>query len=146
VTTIREVPGQARDGVILTLLALLLTTPLSAQILPTGTPAADILLAQALAEQRLFHTCTALDPTTHQQLLDFWAADVAAAQGILAENGVAPEAIAAFTNAARSDALMPAPDTLFATLQQTCSDPLLLQQMMRRDFTELAVQLPEAFE
>jgi hypothetical protein len=127
-------------------LTLALTTQAAAQIIPTGYPAADIVLTRALADQRLFHTCTALDPKTHQLILDFWAADVAAAQTILAENGVPPEAIAAFTDAARSDTLMPAPDTPLSTLQQTCSDPILLQRMMRRDFTELAVQLPKAFE
>jgi hypothetical protein len=146
VTTIRKVPGQARDGVILTLLALLLATGASAQVVPTGTPAADIVLTQALADQRLFLTCTALEPQNHQLILDFWAADVAAATAILADNGVPEEAIAAFTQAALPENLMPAPDTPFATLREICSDPLWFQRMMRRDFTELAVQLPKALE
>ena len=117
-----EVPGQARDGVILIAIsALVLTSPATAQIIPTGTPAADILLSQAIAEHRVFLTCSALDPQTHQQIVANWQADVASAKAILAAHNVAPDAITAFTTAADPAALTPAPDTPWAEVQALCA-------------------------
>ena len=141
-----EIPGQARDGVIVALLALLLAPPAAAQIIPTGSPAADIVLSQALADQRVFLTCTALDPDNHRIILDFWRQDSAAAVAILTEHAVPPEAIAAFTAAADPAALALPPDTPFAEVRDYCqAQTHWFMRMNRRDFTELAVALPEAF-
>lgn len=143
----QKVPGQARDGVALALAALLLAAPAAAQIIPTGTPAADILLSQAIAEQRLFHTCSALDPQTHGFITDAWKADAAAAAAILAENNVPPEAIAAFAESARPENLLPAPETPFEDVVQLCtSKPDWQQDLQTLRFTVLALKLPQAFE
>lgn len=129
------------------LLALTLTTQATAQVIPTGTPAADILLSQAIADQRVFLTCTALDPDTHKIALDFWAADVAAAVTILQDHQVPAEAIAAFQAAAAPQALMPAPDTPFADVSTFClAQDRWSMHWTTHDFTELAARLPEAFE
>jgi hypothetical protein len=128
------------------LLALLLTTPTHAQIIPTGSPAADIVLSRALADQRVFLTCTALDPDNHRIARDFWQADVAAAVTVLTENAVPPEAIAAFTAAADPAALALPPDTPFAEVADFCqAQAKWFLRWNRRDFTELARQLPGAF-
>ena len=142
----QKVPGQARDGVAFAL-ALLLATPAAAQIIPTGTPAADILLSQAITEQRLFHTCSALDPQTHGFLTEAWTEDAAAAAAILADNNVPSEVIAAFTAAAATEALLPAPDIPFESVRQLCgADPDWIGRVNRLDFIRLATDLPKAFE
>jgi hypothetical protein len=104
----------------LCLLALLPTATL-AQIVPTGTPAADILLTQALAEQRVFLTCSALDAVPHGVITGNWERQTAAAAIILADNNVPAEAIAAFAAAARPEALMPDPDTPFDSVRALCA-------------------------
>ena len=125
---------------------LLLATPSSAQIIPTGTPAADIALSQALADQRVFLTCTALDPDNHRIAVEFWQQDTAAAVAILTENSVPPEAIAAFTAAADPETVALPPDTPFAEVTDYCqAQPHWFMRWSRRDFTELARVLPEAF-
>ncbi len=101
-------------------LALALGTPVTAQVMPTGSPAADILLSQAIAEHRVFLTCSALDPATHQQILTNWQTDVASAKAILAAHKVTPEAIAAFIKSADPAALMPADDTPWAEVKSLC--------------------------
>jgi hypothetical protein len=129
------------------LAALLLATPTAAQIIPTGTPAADILLSQAIAEQRVFLTCSALDPATHALIAETWQGDVAAAAAILAENNVPPEAIAAFTMAARPEKFLPAPDTPFEDVMQLCtSNPDWTKDLFSFRFTILAQQLPQVFQ
>ncbi|CAN1548146.1 hypothetical protein MCELHM10_02058 [Paracoccaceae bacterium] len=129
------------------LAALLLTTPTAAQVIPTGTPAADILLSRAISDQRVFLTCTALDPENHQTALDVWQQDVATAVTILTDHKVPPEAITAFTTAAQPENLLPPEDTAFAEVQHFCAaQDQWFQHWSRRDFTELAAQLPEAFE
>ncbi|WP_374647366.1 hypothetical protein [Tabrizicola sp.] len=123
----------------------LLATPAAAQIIPTGSPTADILLTTALSEQRVFLTCTALDAADHQTALAFWQGDVDAALALLAERNVPAQAIQAFRAAARPEALMPAPDTPFAEVQEYCAaQENWPQRWQRRDFTELARALPEA--
>ncbi|MDP3195238.1 hypothetical protein [Tabrizicola sp.] len=97
-----------------------LTTPLSAQVIPTGSPAADILLSQAIAEHRVFLTCSALDPQTHARILAGWQADIASATAILAAHNVPPETVAAFTSAADPQALMPADDATWAEVKGLC--------------------------
>jgi hypothetical protein len=129
------------------LLALLLSTPATAQIIPTGTPAADILLSQAITEQRVFHTCSAFDVQTHQSILDLWASDAAFAAEVLAGNNVPPEAIAAFTAAAAPRALLPAPETPFEDVKQFCdTHPAWQTRLAQFDFVILANDLPKAFE
>lgn len=150
-----EVPGQARDATPLSrrlrysaaLMTLLLATPASAQIIPTGTPAADILLSKAIAEQRVLHTCSAFDAVAHRSIVDLWAMDVNLATEILAANAVPPEAIAAFTAAAAPEALMPAPETPFEDVKQLCdSHPDWQGRIARFDVIILANDLPKAFQ
>jgi hypothetical protein len=103
------------------LLLLLLPLPAAAQIIPTGSPAADILLSQAIAEHRVFLTCSALDPETHTRIRAGWQADIASATAILASHNVPPETVAAFTAAAEPQALMPTPDTPWTEVHGLCA-------------------------
>ena len=126
---------------------LLMTTPLSAQVMPTGTPAADILLSQAITEQRVFHTCSILDAQSHLSIIDLWAADAEFAAKVMAEKGVAAEAIAAFTTAASLAALLPAPGTPFEDVKQFCdAHPDWQARWAGFDVIILANDLPKAFE
>lgn len=128
------------------LLTLLLTSPLSAQIIPTGTPAADILLSQAIAEHRVFLTCSALDPLTHSQILTNWQRDTAAATAILKAHNTPLEAITAFTTAADPKALMPSDDTPWAEVTGLCAThPDWQQSYTEFNLTLLDLKLPMAF-
>lgn len=141
-----EVPGQARGRVIIVVLATLLTTPAAAQVIPTGSPAADILLSQAIAEHRVFLTCSALDPLTHRQILTNWQQDTAAAVAILTTHNVPPEAITAFTTAADPAALMPAEDTPWAEVKGLCdTHPDWQKTYYEFNLTILELKLPEVF-
>jgi hypothetical protein len=130
----------------LALALTLLTTPLSAQVIPTGSPAADILLSQAITEHRTFLTCSALDPATHAQITENWQRDVTAAAAILAANQVPPEAITAFTTAADPSALMPAEDTPWGQVQGLCATrPDWQETYFQLNLTILETSLPGAF-
>jgi hypothetical protein len=129
------------------LVLLLFAMPAAAQVIPTGTPAADILLSQAIAEHRVFLTCSALDPATHAQITQNWQRDVAAAAAILTANKVPPEAITAFTAAADPLALMPAEDTPWTQVKALCdTQPDWQQRYFKLNFTVLDLKLPGAFE
>jgi hypothetical protein len=130
----------------LALLAALtvLAAPATAQIIPTGTPAADILLSQAIAEQRIFLTCSALDPALHWYVTDSWLRDVEAASDLLTANQVPPEAIAAFQAAADIDTLLPPPDMPFQEVVQLCdTNRGWAERFADGDFLLLASALPE---
>jgi hypothetical protein len=145
--SVSVLPGQGQNRLVLSLIALLCAVPVSAQVLSTGSPAADILLSQAINEHRVFLTCSALDPATHAQITENWLRDLSAAAAILAAKGVPAEAIEAFTTAARPAALLPAPDTPFEDLQQLCSaTPDWQQDYFALNLTILELKLPEAFE
>lgn len=116
---IRTIPSSLAPSTLA--LAALLATPLSAQVVPTGSPAADILLSQAIAEHRVFLTCSALDPETHARILADWQADVASATAILAAHNMPGETVAAFTTAADPQVLMPGDDTPWAEVQALCA-------------------------
>jgi hypothetical protein len=129
------------------LVLILLATSASAQIVPTGTPAADILLSQAIAEHRVFLTCSALDPATHAQILANWQRDVTDAATILAANAIPAEAIAAFQTAAEPGNLLPADDTPFTDVKQLCaSNPDWQTRYDQLNLTLLHLKLPRAFE
>lgn len=131
----------------LLLLTLALTSPLSAQVIPTGTPAADILLSQALTEHRVFLTCSALDSATHQTIVGDWLRDVDAAAAILTDQKVPVEAVGAFVNAADPLALMPADDAPWFQARDLCANqPDWPQRYDRGDFIHLDLTLPEAFK
>lgn len=126
-------------------LALGLTGPAAAQIIPTGTPAADIALSAAIADWRIFVTCSALDPSTHAQVLAAVDKDVEAAKAILTANAVRAEAITAFQATARPAALMPAPDTPFEEVQRLCMTQAdWSERWLKGQFTNLARALPLA--
>ena len=138
--------GSGVGGRPLAVLAALIFLPLSAtaQVIPTGTPAVDILLSQAIADQRVFLTCTALDTANHQTALDFWQEDVAKAVTLLTAAKVPPDAIAAFTAAAAPENLLPAEGTPFAEVMDFCAaQDHWFEHWSRRDFTELAASLPK---
>ena len=129
------------------LLLILLTTPLSAQVIPTGSPAADILLSQAITEHRVFLTCSALDPATHAQITDNWQRDITAAAAILTTHNVPKEAITAFTSAAAPQALMPAEDTPWGQVQGLCATrPDWQTTYFQLNLTVLETSLPGAFK
>lgn len=145
----RRGEGLGVGGRLLAILAALTlpVTPATAQIIPTGSPAADILLSQAIAEHRVFLTCSALDPTTHQQITETWQRDITAAAAILTAHQVPPEAIAAFTTAASPETLMPAPDTPWGQVQALCAtQPDWQQRYAQLNLTILDLKLPAAFE
>jgi hypothetical protein len=128
------------------LAALLLTAPAQAQVIPTGSPAADILLSQAIAEHRVFLTCSALDPATHQQIAENWQRDVTEAAAILAANAIPPEAITAFQTAANPETLLPAADTPFDAVKALCdNNPDWQARYDQLNLTILALKLPQAF-
>jgi hypothetical protein len=128
-------------------LATLLAAPAAAQIIPTGTPAADILLSQAIAEHRVFLTCSALDHATHAQILANWQRDVTDAAAILAANAIPDEAITAFQTAADPANLIPAADTPFADVKQLCDgNPDWQARYAQLNLTLLHLKLPQAFE
>ena len=138
--------GMGVGGLALTL-TIALTTPTQAQVIPTGTPAADILLSQAITEHRVFLTCSALDPQLHTQILTNWQRDTAAAVAILTTNKVPPEAINAFTAAADPAALMPADDTPWADVKALCDTrPDWMKSYFELHFTVLDLKLPGAFQ
>jgi len=129
------------------LLLTLLATPVVAQIIPTGQPAADILLYQALSEHRIFLTCSVLEPQTHQQIVQNWRREVDGAAAALQAANVPPEAIAAFTKAAAPDALMPSPDTPFEDVRQLCdSQPDWAIRYSQMNFTLLEFNLLQALQ
>lgn len=140
-------PFPIRQGVATVWFALLLSTPTYAQVIPTGTPAADILLSQAISEHRTFLTCSALDPQTHAQIAENWQRDITAATAILTANQVASEAITAFTSAADLAALMPADDTPWTQVKALCdTQPDWQQRYFQLNLTVLELKLPGAFE
>lgn len=129
------------------LAALLLPLPATAQVIPTGTPAADILLSQAITEHRVFLTCSALDPATHAQITEAWQRDVTAAAAILTANNVPPEAITAFTSAADPAKLTPAEDTPWAEVKGLCdTHPDWQDRYARLNLIVLDLKLPGAFQ
>lgn len=129
------------------LLALLLPLPAAAQVIPTGTPATDILLSQAITEHRVFLTCSALDPATHAQITENWQRDVTAAAAILTANKVPPEAITAFTAAADPANLTPAEDTPWAEVKGLCdTHPDWQRRYYEFNLILLDLKLPAAFE
>jgi hypothetical protein len=128
------------------ILALLLAAPAAAQVIPTGTPAADILLSQAITEHRTFLTCSALDPQTHARITENWQRDITAAAAILTANQVPAEAIAAFTAAADPVTLMPAEDTPWGQVKALCeTQPDWQQRYARLNLIVLEQKLPGAF-
>ncbi|RYH93527.1 MAG: hypothetical protein EON48_19675 [Acetobacteraceae bacterium] len=122
-------------------------TPLAAQVNPTGSPAADILLTKAIAEHRVFLTCSALDGLTHDQILTNWQRDTAAAVTILKAKAVPSDAITAFSSAADPAALMPAPDTPWAEVKGLCdTQPDWQKSYYEFNLTVLELKLPGAFQ
>jgi hypothetical protein len=127
------------------LLTAALAGPATAQVIPTGSPAADILLSQAIAEHRLFLACSVLDPVAHAAIAKAWQADVAAATRLLADHKAGAEAIAAFAAAASTDLLLPAPDTPFADVRTFCDQhPDWASRYAAGDVIRLADSLPQA--
>ncbi len=101
----------------------------------------------AIAEHRVFLTCSALDPLTHQQILTNWQKDTAAATAILQAHTVPQDAIAAFTTTADPAALMPADDTPWAEVKGLCdTHPDWQKTYYEFNLTILELKLPGAFQ
>lgn len=127
--------------------SLLLVTPALAQVVPTGTPAADILLSQAIAEHRVFLSCSALDPQLHRQIVTNWQRDIADATAILNAQNVPTEAITAFTTAADPAVLMPSEDTPWAEVKGLCdTHPDWQKSYFQFNVIFLHLKLPAAFQ
>ena len=141
----RPAPTAAARGVA-ALAIIALATSVAAQIVPTGSPAADILLTRALADQRVFLTCSSLDPKTHAQALAAWQRDVTDAVAILAANATPAEAISAFEAAARPQTLLPAADTPFAEVRQLCENNPDWHTAYQQNATPLPLQLQQALK
>ncbi|NJM84170.1 MAG: hypothetical protein HC844_18525 [Tabrizicola sp.] len=125
----------------------LVATAAQAQIIPTGSPAADILLSRAVSEHRTFLTCSSLDPQTHALITANWQRDVTAATAILTAGNVAAEAITAFTATAQPENLLPASDTPYADVRQFCEAHADWQATYGQlNFTLLELTLPGALE
>lgn len=131
---------------LLAILIALLASAATAQIIPTGSPAADILLTTALAEHQQFLTCSSLEPMTHGQITQNWQRDVTAAAAILTANKVAPEAVKAFTEAARPESLLPVPGTPFEEVEELCADSEWMKRYYEFNLIVLELKLPEAFK
>ena len=141
------VGGRRRPTGLALALTIALTTPTQAQIIPTGSPAADILLTQALAEHRVFLTCSSLDGVTYPIIVKNWQRDVDAAAASLTANNVAAEVIAAFTTAAKPANLLPAPDTPYEDVLQICAaQPNWQESYGLLNITILELKLPRVFE
>ena len=124
----------------------LLATPATAQIIPTGTPAADIVLTKGIADWRVFVTCSALDYQTNWNVVDELYHDITAASAILKANDVPEEVITAFAAAADPEALSPPPDTPFSNVLDLClANKHWPDRWLDRDFTFLERDLPKAF-
>ena len=124
----------------------LLTTAAQAQIIPTGTPAADIILTKGIADWRLFVTCSALDYQTNWHVVNELYHDITAASAILKANNVPDDAIAAFAAAADPEALSPPPDTPFANVLDLClANKDWSDRWVDQAFTVLGRDLPKAF-
>jgi len=127
-------------------LTIALTTQATAQIIPTGTPAADIVLTQGIADWRVFVTCSALDTQANWHVVNELYHDITAASAILTANNVPQEAIAAFAAAADPDALSPDPDTPFGNVLELClAHPDWSDRCLDRKFTFLERDLAKAF-
>lgn len=140
-------PGRRDARRICVALACLALMPASAfaQIVPTGTPAADILLASAIADYRVFVTCSLLDPAAHTKVVTGLSDEIRRASVILKAKGVPDATIAAFIAAADPATLVPAPDTPFAEVQEYCGDHSdWSERWQGRDFTGLDRDLPMA--
>jgi hypothetical protein len=124
----------------------LLPSIAAAQIIPTGSPAADITLAKAIADWRVFVTCSALESQTNWHVVNDLYHDIKAASEILRANDIPEETIAAFAAAADPEALSPGPDTPFKDLEEMCiMHPSWHELWLDRDFTFLERDLPKAF-
>jgi len=114
-------------------LTIALTTQATAQIIPTGTPAADIVLTQGIADWRVFVTCSALDTQANWHVVNELYHDITAASAILTANNV-------------PDALSPDPDTPFGNVLELClAHPDWSDRCLDRKFTFLERDLAKAF-
>lgn len=132
----------ATSGRLGLLATLLLALPAPAQVVPTGSPAADILLSRAIAEHRVFLTCSILDAEAHARIRTAWEGDVATALRLLGDRKIDPAAIAAFDAAARPEALLPTPETPFVDLRALCDQhPDWASRYAAGRFVQLAPEL-----
>lgn len=78
-------------------------------------------LEEAMAEMRVYFTCSALEPETQQFLRDYWSGMVAATLEHLQAEGIGPANLAAFAASAEPDALLPGPEVTFAEVRAYCA-------------------------
>jgi hypothetical protein len=109
----------ARGRTALALAALICASPVAAQDrVARITPVLD----RALAEWRVFLTCTALDPQAHAMVVDGWSGMVETTGTYLRERGLSGASLDDFPARAEPDALMLPGDTPFAEVRAFCED------------------------
>jgi hypothetical protein len=122
------------------------TAALAETAIETGNIAADTLIRDALIEQRIFMTCSALDATVHGYLTTTLADMVAKSAESLRRAGVANKMIAQFEAAMTPVALMPDADLSFADAVDLCNaNPDWADRYARLDFILLDFRLREVF-
>ena len=99
-------------------------------LIALATPAASddavvaALLDRAMAEQRVYQTCTALIPDGSFDAEAWWQEKVTETLAAIEAAGATPANLAAFTASAAPGALKPAPDTPWSEVLAFCSaDP-----------------------
>jgi len=106
-----------RLSVTIAALAVALAAPVTAQ---DRSAQAQALIDAALAEHRVFLTCSSLEPATHAVIRQDWERMAADSDAILAQLGFPLLFRLAFRAASRSEALMPPDDTPFAKVRALC--------------------------
>jgi hypothetical protein len=126
---------------------LMIGTAAAAQtVIETGNSEADTLIRDALAEQRVFITCSSLDQSPHAFLTTNLIEMAANSAESLRRAGVAEKAVARFVAAATPAALMPAAGTSFAEVLELCdNNPDWADRFARLDFILLDFSLRRTF-
>ncbi|MCB6178533.1 hypothetical protein LHP98_10360 [Rhodobacter sp. Har01] len=103
------------------------------------------VLDRAMTEFRVFLTCTALEPSAQASVRDIWKKQVTETLAVLANNGVSPPNLVAFTASALPGSLTLPPDTPFSEVIAFCAeDPDWMQRLVRLEFTRLPQALAKA--
>jgi hypothetical protein len=101
------------------------------------------IIDTAMQETRVFLTCTALEQGSNDLIRKNWQETVAKTLSFLADDGVTPPNLAAFTASALPGGLMPAPDTPFSEVIAFCNaNPDWIRKLQRLD----VIRLPDALE
>jgi hypothetical protein len=131
----------------LCLIAVLAGQTVAAQTLvTTGSPAADAVIAAALDEQRVIHTCSVLDDYSYGFITESWQQMAEESATIMLNGGVDPVQVAAFRLAALPASLLPSEDQSFAEVREFCAKhPGWMPDYARLKFVILNIELGRIF-